>query len=96
MNKTKVSLRYSEYEELKKTNKLFNRIKWLWIDNFTEIKIEKKFYSYLKTKKVKICIVSPELIKMNRMKEIKSIILYFKKNRFNIDAVCTKHPRLWI
>ena len=50
MYKTKVSARYSEYEELKKPYKLFNRIKWLWIDNFTELKIEKKFYQFLKKK----------------------------------------------
>ena len=43
MYKTKVSIRYSEYEELKKINKLFFNIKWLWIDNFTEVKIDKKF-----------------------------------------------------
>ena len=34
MKKTKVSIRYSEYEDLKKTNFLFKNIKWLWIDNF--------------------------------------------------------------
>ena len=50
-NKTKVSLRFSEYEDLKKTKELFNKIKWLWIDNFNEIKLEKKFYSFLKKKK---------------------------------------------
>ena len=51
MNKTKVSIRYSEYEGLKKTEYLFKKIKWLWIDNFNEISLEKKFYLYLKKKK---------------------------------------------
>tara|TARA_Y100000768_G_scaffold388875_1_gene388159 strand:+ start:5571 stop:6155 length:585 start_codon:yes stop_codon:yes gene_type:complete len=96
MHKTKVSVRYSEFEGLKKVNKLFNSIKWLWVDNFSEIKIDKKFYYYLKKKKVKICIVSPELVKKSRSKEIKKVISYLKENKFKIDAVCTKNPNFWI
>ncbi len=96
MNKTNVSIRYSEFEELKKIDILFNSVKWLWIDNFSEIQISKKFYFFLKKNNVKICIVSPELIKKNRSKEIKIINSYLKKNRFKIDAVCTKQPKNWI
>ncbi len=95
MKKTNVSIRYSEFEELKKKNILFKSIKWIWIDNFTEIKIRSNFYKYLKGKKVKICLVSPELVKKNRSNEVKKIINYFRKNKFKIDAVCTKRPKLW-
>tara|TARA_B100000963_G_C22632361_1_gene675642 strand:- start:768 stop:1352 length:585 start_codon:yes stop_codon:yes gene_type:complete len=95
MKKTKVSIRYSEFEDLKKIDKLFNHIKWLWVDNFSEIKINKKFYSFLKANRVKICIVSPELVKKNRSIEIIKIMSYLKKNKFKIDAVCTKKPDLW-
>ena len=91
-----VSLRYSEYEDLKKTDELFDNIKWLWIDNFNEIKLKNKFYFFLKKKKVKICIVSPELINKNRLNEIKKLFLYFKRNNFFIDAVCTKNPEIWM
>ena len=66
-NKTNVSLRYSEYEDLKKKNKLFDKVKWLWIDNFNEIKLEEKFYFFLKKKKDKICIVSPKIVNKNRL-----------------------------
>ena len=95
MSKTKVSVRYSEFEDLKNIKYLFKKIKWIWIDNFSVIKLEKKFYSYLKRKKVKICLVSPELVKKSRISEVKKIILYLKKNNFTIDAVCTKKPDLW-
>ena len=95
MSKTKVSVRYSEFEDLKNIKYLFKKIKWIWIDNFSVIKLEKKFYSYLKRKKVKICLVSPELVKKSRVSEVKKIILYLKKNNFTIDAVCTKKPDLW-
>ena len=94
--KMNVSLRYSEYEDLKKTDELFDNIKWLWIDNFNEIKLKNKFYFFLKKKKVKICIVSPELVNKNRLNEIKKLFLYFKRNNFFIDAVCTKNPEIWM
>ena len=94
--KMNVSLRYSEYEDLKKTDELFDNIKWLWIDNFNEIKLKNKFYFFLKKKKVKICIISPELVNKNRLNEIKKLFLYFKQNNFFIDAVCTKNPEIWM
>ena len=69
MSKTKVSVRYSEFEDLKKTNQLFKKIRWLWIDNFTNLKIDKRFFHSLKKMKVNICIVSPELVnKKEKMK----------------------------
>ena len=43
-------------------------------DNFNEIKINRKFYSFLK-KKVKICIVSPELVKKVDQKKLKKLNL---------------------
>ncbi len=95
MKKTNVSVRYSEFEDLKKTSFLFKYIKWVWLDNFSKIKIEKKFYKNVKKYNCKICLVSPELVKKNRIKEIKKIIYYFKKNNFYIDAVCTKRPDIW-
>jgi len=95
MIKTHVSIRYSEYESLKKTNYLFKKIKWIWIDNFNEIKLEKKFYQKLKKNNVKICLVSPELVNVKRVKQIKKIISFLKKKNFKIDAVCTKKPKLW-
>ena len=95
MFKTRVSIRFSEYEDLKKKNYLFRKIKWLWVDNFNQIELSKKFYTYLKNKKVKICMVSPELIKKKRQNEIKKIINNLKKNKLYLDAVCTKNPKLW-
>ena len=95
MIKTHVSIRYSEYESLDNTNYLFKKIKWIWIDNFNEIKLEKKFYQKLKKNNVKICLVSPELVNVKRVKQIKKIISFLKKKNFKIDAVCTKKPKLW-
>lgn len=94
-NKTIVSLRYSEYEELKKKKLLFSKIKWLWLDNFKQVEIDKNFYNFLKRNNVKICLVSPELVKKSRKIEIKKTYLRLKKNNTLPDAVCTKLPEIW-
>jgi len=75
MHKTNVSIRFSEYESLKKTNILFNKIKWLWVDNFTEINLGKKFYQLLKKKKKKKNIIKTKIIKKKKNKKINKIIL---------------------
>tara|TARA_B100000424_G_C22678448_1_gene371776 strand:+ start:15 stop:608 length:594 start_codon:yes stop_codon:yes gene_type:complete len=95
MKKTKVSIRYSEFEELKKINFLFRSIKWIWIDHFKNFELKKNFYFYLKKKKVKICIVSPELVNIKHVNKIQSLIKNLKKQKISIDAVCTKKPKLW-
>ena len=95
MSKTKVSVRYSEFEDLKKTNQLFKKIRWLWIDNFTNLKIDKRFFHSLKKMKVNICIVSPELVNKKRENEIKKIHNYLLKNKTYPNAVCTKKPQVW-
>ena len=69
MSKTKVSIRYSEYEGLKKTEYLFKKIKWLWIDNFNEISLEKKFYLYLKKKRLKFVLFLLNLLETKELKK---------------------------
>ena len=95
MNNTKVSIRFSEYEDLKNKNFLFKKIKWLWCDNFTRIDLKYNFFKYLKRKKVKICLVSPELISLKRQKEIKKLHFNLKKKNLLPDAICTKNLKVW-
>ena len=95
MNNTKVSIRFSEYEDLKNKNFLFKKIKWLWCDNFTRIDLKYNFLKYLKRKKVKICLVSPELISLKRQKEIKKLHFNLKKKNLLPDAICTKNLKVW-
>ncbi len=94
-NKTKVSLRYSEFEELKNYKYLFKNIEWIWIDHFTKFPLDTKFYNILKKYKIKICIVSPELVKIRFKYKIKSLKKMLLKKNYKIDAVCTKYPKLW-
>ncbi len=95
MNSTKVSIRFSEYEDLKNKNFLFKKIKWLWCDNFTRIDLKYNFLKYLKRKKVKICLVSPELISLKRKKEIKKLYFNLKKKNLLPDAICAKNLKIW-
>ena len=74
---------------------MFKRIKWVWIDHFTKFPLKKNFYKVLKKNNVKICIVSPELIKLNQKSKIKVLKNLIKKNNFKIDAVYTKYTELW-
>jgi hypothetical protein len=95
MNKNKVSIRFSEYEDIKKKKILFKKIKWLWLDNFSKIVINKKFYNYLHKNNVKICLVSPELVNKNRKNEIKLTYKKLSKEKILPEAICTKFPLVW-
>jgi len=93
---TKVSVRTSEYEKLSSTKTLFKKIKWIWVDHFTKFSLGKNLYKELKKNKIKICIVSPELINNKKIiKKIKFIKRSINKNNFIINAVCTKNINLW-
>ena len=88
----KFSIRFSEYEPLELALKFKNKVEWVWVDCFTYLPIDDESYSKLK-KYFKICIVSPEL-QGHKL----SMIKRFKKqlSGFEIDAVCTKRPDLWV
>jgi hypothetical protein len=95
MRNTKVSIRYSEYEEIKEKDKIFKYVKWVWLDHFTSFPLNLKFYKYLKKNKIKICIVSPELVSKKFSYKSKKLKEYILKKGFKIDAVCTKLPTIW-
>ena len=67
-------------------NYLFKKIKWLWLDNFTKVKLSHKFYGYLKRKKVKICMVSPELVKKSRENDRHALPKYSLKQLVTVDG----------
>ena len=91
-----VSIRYSEFEEIKQLKKISKKIKWVWIDHFTKFPlIKNKFYEFKKYK-MKLCIVSPELIHKTWKYKIKNLKRSIMVEKFKINAVCTKYPELWI
>ena len=74
--KTKVSIRYSEFEKLENYKYLFKHIKWIWIDHFTKFPLKKNFYKILKKNKIKICVVSPELVNIKFKNKVNILKIY--------------------
>ena len=87
----KFAIRFSEYEPIELALEFKDKVEWVWIDCFNKL-LNRNAYLELK-KHFKICLVSPELHghKLSMIKDFKKQI-----NGFNIDAVCTKRPDLWI
>ena len=95
----KSAARFSEYESVETVLMLLNHIKWVWLDCFTSIAFSSAEIQSLKSKGVKLCLVSPELQGRDAETEImqlhESIDNPFGKNFQNLDAVCTKEIELW-
>ncbi|GAB3938476.1 PI-PLC domain-containing protein [Mucilaginibacter myungsuensis] len=89
---SKVAVRFSEYEPLAFVKKFEGKAEWVWVDCFTKNVLTTDVYEYLSAH-FKICIVSPEL-----QGHPLAWIQEFKRDfaNFNIDAICTKQPDLWM
>lgn len=95
-NNNNIASRFSEYEPLEFTQSIYNFIKWIWIDCFNLLPINKDSYESIKKINKKICIVSPEL-----QQHPEKIELYRKQlNDDGIipDAICCKKCNIirWI
>lgn len=91
---TKIAARLSEFESIETVLALKNRIEWVWIDCFTHYPLTPDVYQKLKSTHLKLCLVSPELVRGDK-NEIREVISFLKNNSYSIDAVCTKHPQIW-
>ncbi|MDC3091784.1 hypothetical protein OA848_05305, partial [Rickettsiales bacterium] len=77
--------------------KLKKYTSWLWIDHFSKFPLNIDQIKMLKLSKFKFCIVSPELINENNVKEkISFIKKIFDDATIAIDAVCTKRVDEWV
>ena len=94
-NEKRCAVRFSEYEDINTTFNLSNKINWVWVDYFSKFPLDKRISHTLKKKKIKICIISPELSKKTSIKEIKKFINFIINKKIHIDAVCTKNPEIW-
>lgn len=90
-----IALRVSEFEGLDTARNMAGKIKWIWIDCFTKIPINKIQYDELKKLGYKLCFVSPEL--EGRDKDLEAYAEFLRKNGMEMDAVCTKeyNVRRW-
>ena len=90
----RTAVRFSEYESLATVLSLKGLLNWVWVDWFTRLPLNKKNYLDLKSSNFKICLVSPELQGFGE-KECKDLKDYIVKNKFAIDAICTKNYNFW-
>lgn len=90
------AVRFSELEPIELTLTLKDRVKWVWIDCFSKLPINKENYRILKNNGLKLCLVSPDL--QGRSEEILKYKDYLLKNNIILDAICTKSYNIdkWI
>lgn len=94
-NEKRCAVRFSEFEDIKTVYNLTEKINWVWVDHFTKFPLNKIISNNLKKKNIKICIVSPELIKKTSIINIKKLKNFIQRKKIHIDAICTKNPELW-
>lgn len=83
-----IAVRFSEFEGLDTILKVKDRVRWVWIDCFSRLPIDRLSFSKLKLAGLKICLVSPEL--QGRDSDIEIYASGLKKEGFVFDAICTK------
>ena len=96
MGEHRCAVRISEYESIETVLMLTGIVEWVWIDCFSRFPLTFQQTNTLQKKGFKLCFVSPELQGRSEL----SHITKFRKNIESLeiqgDAVCTKHPELWI
>lgn len=89
-----LAVRFSEFEPIEYALSFKGKVKWVWVDCFTKMPLNKENYQKLKDANFKLCLVAPELQKhkIERTTQFQEIL---EKNNIKLDAVCTKKPELW-
>ena len=95
MGEKRCAVRFSEYEKIDTVLSLQGLAKWVWVDIFSICPLNSRNYALLKEKNFNLCLVSPEL-QNNGTDEINKLKEMFKETGIQIDAVCTKYPKLWL
>jgi hypothetical protein len=88
-----LSARFSKYEPIEAVQKMKPLISWVWVDYFDKEGITednlKRFHDW----GLKVCLVSPELLKENKPEDIKIYARSFINEK--PDMICTKNPEVW-
>lgn len=83
-----IALRFSEFEGIDTILAMAGKVKWIWVDCFTKLPINKENHQLLKEHGFKFCLVSPELQGQNeKVAEYKK---YLEDEKIVFDAICTK------
>jgi len=85
-----IAIRLSEYEDIQTVINMKNKVKWVWVDCFNDLILNKQNYAILKQHNFNICLVSPELQGKTDVQYIKNYKSYLKDNNIIVDMICTK------
>ena len=88
MNEKNIAVRFSEFEGLDTVMSMKGKAKWVWVDCFTKLPVNKENYSILKDAGFKLCLVSPEL--QGRDEDIEKYRNCLESNDIVFDAICAK------
>ena len=88
MGNTNSAVRFSEIEPIELALAMKGRAKWVWVDCFSKLPINKENYKQLKEAGYKLCLVSPEL--QGQDEKIEEYKKYLEDNEIVFDAICTK------
>jgi len=90
-----IAVRFSEFEGLENIRKMRGKVRWVWVDCFSRLPIDKNSYNEIKELGLKLCLVSPEL--QGREEDIIPYRDYLAKESIIFDAICCKEKnfRVW-
>ncbi|MEK3717807.1 hypothetical protein [Paenibacillus sp. FSL R7-0333] len=83
-----IALRFSEFEGIDTLIAMKGKVKWVWVDCFSKLPINKDIYTQLREWGYKLCLVSPEL--QGRNDEIEEYKAYLENEKIEFDRICTK------
>ena len=88
-NNKNIACRFSEYEPIDSFLAINDKVKYLWVDCFTNFPLTLDIYNIIKTyNDIKICLVSPELQKQpHKITEYRDYIIL---NNIIPDMICCK------
>ena len=90
----RVSARASDLESVETA--LVSGASWCWLDSFTgDWRYLSNVVPRLNAAKIRTCLVSPELQRLDSDAELNELQRLISKNEFQIDAVCTKKTEKW-
>jgi hypothetical protein len=89
-----IAVRFSEFESLETVLNMQGRVKYVWVDCFTKLPLNRQIYCMLKTAGFEVCLVSPELLRPEEA-EIEIYAGILRKEHIDVDMICTKRPELW-
>ena len=88
MGENRIALRFSELEGLDTIRNMAGKVRWIWVDCFTRLPIDRESYHELKRMGYRLGMVSPEL--EGQSEKIETYRGELAKNDIEMDAICTK------